>query len=56
MATIAPHHAHRRHSRPVRARTLARESDLRFIKGATVALPFSLLLWLLLIWTAVQVF
>jgi hypothetical protein len=56
MDTFASHHPHKAHPRAVRPRTQGRGFDMPFIQGATVALPVSLLLWLVLIWTAVRFF
>jgi hypothetical protein len=56
MDTFATHNPHKVQSRAVRPRTLGRGFDMPFIQGATIALAVSLLLWLILIWTAVRFF
>jgi hypothetical protein len=53
MDAFATHHPHKVH---LRLRTLGRGVDVPFVQGATVALPVSLLLWLVLIWTDVRFF
>ena len=53
MDAFATHHPHKVHLRP---RTLGRGIDVPFVQGTMAALPVSLLLWIVLIWTAVRFF
>lgn len=56
MDTLTPRYPHRIHARAVRPRPPARGFDAPFVRGASVALPASLLLWLAIIWAVTRLF